>query len=84
MLRPESSWGFGALLKGLTSVVDNSSWSRDSNPQPRITSPTLYPLGHNCTQMLDEFVRCVFFEQTTLCFFFIFTFTISISASFYL
>ncbi len=22
--RPGSSWGFGALLKGLTSVVDNS------------------------------------------------------------
>ncbi len=43
-----SSWGFGALLKGLTSVVDNSSRSQDSNPQPQITSPTLYPLGHNC------------------------------------
>ncbi len=42
--RPGSSWGFGALLKGLTSVVDNSCWSRDSNPQPRVTSPTLYPL----------------------------------------
>ncbi len=27
-----SSRGFGALLKGLTSVVDNSCWSRDSNP----------------------------------------------------
>ncbi len=42
--RPGSSWGFGALLKGLTSVVDNSCRSRDSNPQPRVTSPTLYPL----------------------------------------
>ncbi len=42
---PGSSWGFGALLKGLTSVVDNSCRSRDSNPQPRVTSPTLYPLG---------------------------------------
>ncbi len=41
---PGSSWGFGALLKGLTSVVDNSCWSRGSNPQPRVTSPTLYPL----------------------------------------
>ncbi len=39
-----SSWGFGALLKGLTSVVDNSCRSRDSNPQPRVTSQTLYPL----------------------------------------
>ncbi len=36
--RPGSSWGFGALLKGLTSVVDNSCQSRDSNPQPWITS----------------------------------------------
>ncbi len=34
-------WRFGALHKGLTSVVDNSCRSRDSNPQPRITSPTL-------------------------------------------
>ncbi len=46
--RPGSSWGFGALLKGLPSVVDNSCRSRDSNPQPRITSPMLYPLGHDC------------------------------------
>ncbi len=45
---PGSSWGFGALLMGLTSVVDNSCQSRDSNPQPRVTSPTLYLLGHNC------------------------------------
>ncbi len=42
--RPGSSWGFGALLKGLTSVMDNSCRSQDSNPQPRVTSPTLYPL----------------------------------------
>ncbi len=41
---PGSSWGFGALLKGLTSVVDNSCRSRDSNTQLRVTSPTLYPL----------------------------------------
>ncbi len=46
--QPGSSWGFGALLKGLASVVDNSCRSRDSNPQPRVTSPTLYPLGHDC------------------------------------
>ncbi len=45
---PGSSWGFGALLKGLTSVVDNSCQSRDSNPKPRDTSPTIYPLGHDC------------------------------------
>ncbi len=43
-----SSRGFGALLKGLTSVVDNYCRSRDPNPQPRVTSPTLYPLGHDC------------------------------------
>ncbi len=41
---PGSSCGFGALLKGLTSVVDTSCRSRDSNPRPRVTSPTLYPL----------------------------------------
>ncbi len=38
------SWGFSALLKGLTSVVDNSCWSRDSSPQSQVISPTLYPL----------------------------------------
>ncbi len=31
--RPGSSWRFGALLKGVTSVVDNSC--RDLNPQSR-------------------------------------------------
>ncbi len=36
--RPGSSWGFGALLKGLTSVVDTSCQSRDSNAQPWVTS----------------------------------------------
>ncbi len=36
--RPGSSWGFGALLKGLTSVVDTSCQSWDSNPQPWVTS----------------------------------------------
>ncbi len=46
--RSGSIWGFGALLKGLTSVVDNFCRSRDSNPQPWITSPMLYPLGHDC------------------------------------
>ncbi len=47
---PGSSWWFGALLKGLTSVVNNSCRSGDSKPQPRITSQTLYPLGHDCPQ----------------------------------
>ncbi len=36
--RPGSSWGFGALLKGLTSVVDTSCWSQDSNQQHWVTS----------------------------------------------
>ncbi len=35
--RPGSSLGFGALLKGLTSVVDTSCQSWDSNPQPWVT-----------------------------------------------
>ncbi len=39
-----SSRGFVALLKGLTSVVDNFCRSRDSSPQPQVTSLTLYPL----------------------------------------
>ncbi len=39
-VRPGSSWGFGALLKGLTSVPNLGL--------PRVSSPTLYPLGHDC------------------------------------
>ncbi len=44
-----SSRGFGALLKGLISVMDNSCQSRDSKPQPWVTSPTLYPLEPRLT-----------------------------------
>ncbi len=54
---PGSSWGFGALLRGLTSVVDNSCRSWDSNPQPRITSPMLYPLGHDCPNARPHVAR---------------------------
>ncbi len=61
---PGSSWGFGALLKGLTSVVDNSCRRRYSNPQPLVTSPMLYPLvlaapivGHHCICLLS--LSCV-------------------------
>ncbi len=54
--RPGSSRGFGALLKGLTSAVDNSCRNRDSNPQPRIISPTLYPLGHGFSPWKDYIV----------------------------
>ncbi len=67
-----SSWEFVALLKGLTSVMvlkleqmliihsptDNSCRSRGSNPQPQVTSMTLYPLGHDCpfeTSLLTTF-----------------------------
>ncbi len=53
---PGSSWGFGALLKGLTAVVDTSCRSRDSNPQPWVSSPTLYPLGHYCPHN-EYFIR---------------------------
>ncbi len=55
----EQSGGFGGLLKGLISVVDNSCRSRDSNPQPRDTSPTLYPLGHDCPLVV---IVCVLFQ----------------------
>ncbi len=27
--------------------TDNSCRTKDLNPQPRVTSPTLYPLGHD-------------------------------------
>ncbi len=33
---------------GLPLVADNSCRSRDSDTQPRVTSPMLYPLGHGC------------------------------------
>ncbi len=48
------SWGFGALPKGLTSVVDTSCQGRDSNPQPWVTSSTRYPLGHDCPCLYTE------------------------------
>ncbi len=31
-----------------TPPTDNFCRTRDSNPQPQVTSPTLYPLGHDC------------------------------------
>ncbi len=63
---PRSSRGFGALLKGLTSVMDNSSRSQDSNPQPRVTSLTLYPLGHDCPTLLGTWVGHPFPFRTAL------------------
>ncbi len=44
--------GVGALLKGLTSVVDTSCRAgiRTHNlVLPRVSSRTLYPLGHDCS-----------------------------------
>ncbi len=64
--RPGSSWGFGALLKGLNSVVVlrvererctftppnyNSCRPETRTRDLRVTSPTLYPLGHDCPNM---------------------------------
>ncbi len=62
---PGEQFGFGALLKGLTSVVDTSCRSRDSNPQPWVTlgfKSNSSPLGHdclfhNCTKSF-EFTSC--------------------------
>ncbi len=48
---PGSIWGIGALL---TSVVDNSCRSWDSNPQPRVTSLTLYPLEPRLPPKTDD------------------------------
>ncbi len=81
---PGSSWGFGALLKGLTSVVvlkvertlvihpphNNSCQSRDSNPQPRVTSPMLYPLGHNCPVWMHFFFISIAKQTFNTCFLF--------------
>ncbi len=55
-----SSWRLGALLKGLTSVMDNSCRSRDSNPQPQVTSPTFYPLEPWLTLQM-QFCICSWF-----------------------
>ncbi len=65
------SWGFGALLKGLTSVVvlKVEEIAGYSLPPPTIpagpetqthdlqaTSPTLYPLGHDCpTKVYNQY-----------------------------
>ncbi len=62
--RPGSSWGSGALFKGLTSVVDNSCWSRDLNPRPRVTSPTLYPLESRLPLLVLVVVKlCLIFVR---------------------
>ncbi len=68
--RPGSSWGSGALLKGLTSVVvlrveESAGYSLPPPTIPagpetqthdlQVTSPTLYPLGHDCPEgVLDQ------------------------------
>ncbi len=38
-----------------TPPTDNSCRARDSNLQPRVTSPTRYPLGHDCPVFLYVF-----------------------------
>ncbi len=58
LLRLGSTWGFSALLKGLTSVMDNSCRSRDSNPQPWVTSPTLHPLEPRLPLYLPYISSC--------------------------
>ncbi len=45
-----SSGGSVAFAQGLTSVVDIPAGAE--NPQPQITSPALYPLGHDCTSII--------------------------------
>ncbi len=66
--RPGSSWGFGALLKGLTSVVDTSCQSRDSNPQPWVTSgfKSYAPLGHDCPQAVTKYCCKLPFGKPTV------------------
>ncbi len=49
---PREQSGFSALLKGLISLVDNSCRSWDSNPQPQVTSPMLYPLKPRLPEIL--------------------------------
>ncbi len=52
---------------GSSRAVSPQSWywrchrqflpARDSNPQPRVTSPMLYPLGHDCPKCVSEYMR---------------------------
>ncbi len=44
--------------RGLTSVVDNSCRNRDSNPQPQITSPMLYPLEPRLPPIISKHCIC--------------------------
>ncbi len=53
--RPGSSWGFGALLKNTSVVVlkEHTPPTIPARPEIRthnlpLTSPTRYPLGHDC------------------------------------
>ncbi len=59
--RPGSSWGFGALLKDTSVVVlkeDTPPTNNPAGPEIRthnlpLTSPTRYPLGHDCPMGLN-------------------------------
>ncbi len=60
--------GFGALLKGLTSVVDKSCRSRDSNPQPRdalSTRPRLPPWHGIPKELVCDHVPFAGYEMKT-------------------
>ncbi len=48
-----------------TPPTDNSCRSWDSNPQPRVTSPTLYPLCHDCLH-LSNIEILLYFKRTFL------------------
>ncbi len=52
--RPGSSWGFGALHKGLSRgrfLPEPGFEHTTLGLKPRVSSPTLYPLGHDCPQV---------------------------------
>ncbi len=51
---PGSSWGFGALLTGLTSFLPETRFK----PTPWVISPTLYPLGHDCPLGVCDMTIC--------------------------
>ncbi len=70
--RPGSSWGFGALLKG-TSVLERAlvihsphlQFLPDLRLDLWVTSPTHYPLGHDCPKRLHHAVLKPTTQQAT-------------------
>ncbi len=45
---PQSWYRRWRERSSFTPPTDNSCQTRDLNPQPQVTSPTPYPLGHDC------------------------------------